>query len=69
MKTICTDEDVYGETCQWTMLRTVVTLKNLCVKYQRAMIDAEGGAGAAGGLLGGYNPIIPNVMGSFVGDI
>lgn len=51
------------------MLRTVVTLKNLCVRYQRAMIDAEGGAGAAGGLVGGFNPVIPNTIGAFVGDI
>lgn len=32
VKTICTDEDKYGDTCQYYMLRSVVTLKNLCVK-------------------------------------
>ena len=51
------------------MLRTVVTLKNLCVKYQRGMLEADAGRGGAAGLLGGFNPVIPNAMGSFVDDI
>lgn len=59
---------MYGETCQWVMLRTVVTLKNLCVKFQRNLLDQESGV-SNGGLIGGFNPIIPNASGSFMGDI
>jgi hypothetical protein len=33
------------------------------------MLEADAGRGGAGGLLGGFIPVIPNAMGSFVGDI
>jgi hypothetical protein len=68
VKTVCTDEEVYADTCQWVKLRAIVTMKNHCVKFQRGLLDAAGG-GKGSGLLGGYNPLVPNKIGAFIGDI
>jgi len=49
-------------------MRSVITLKNLCLKYFEDFTHS-GSAAADGAAAGGYNPLHPSALGGFRGDI
>lgn len=70
IKTICMDSDTYSEQCQYFKMRSVVTIKNLCLKKLEGFQRKGGNGSAAGGnKAAGYNPLVPNSAGGFAGDI
>jgi len=67
--TVCVDEDVYGSTCHLNKMRAAVTFKNLCMAKVEKLDEAAAAAAANGGKSGGFDPLIPNPAGGFIGDI
>lgn len=68
IKTLCMDSDSYKEQCQYYKMRTVVTIKNLCLKAVEGQKRESGGPGGAQ-KVGGFNPLSPTPAGGFLGDI
>jgi len=50
-------------------MRTAVTFKNHCLKASENAEAAAAAANAGAKKSGGYNPLVPNPKGGFIGDI
>lgn len=50
-------------------MRSVVTIKNLCLKKTEGFSRSGSAGGAGGKKAGGFNPMVPNAAGGFIGDI
>jgi len=50
-------------------MRAAVTFKNHCMAKVEKLDEAAAAAAANGGKSGGFDPLIPNPAGGFIGDI
>jgi len=50
-------------------MRTVITFKNHCLKHMENEEASKAAASAGAKKSGGYNPLVPNPKGGFIGDI
>jgi len=63
IKTICMDSDVYKDQCQYYKMRTVLTIKNLCLQFMSGFTHSGGTSSSNSANAGGFNPLSPSASG------